>query len=179
MPDANDLKIQEPFDVRIKVPEWIGKRRPVDIIRGGQWPGGFPNIPKPSTHHVSIIGSVEFHDYETFGSDQHGRKGFHAETKVSTDDISVALLDWEAGFGGEERVEIDMFGSLREDGRLSVTLDVRFYEGATEGTTELEDSKSWATVVPAGSSSNFSIHLANDEDDWATVTGTITNRRVK
>ena len=127
-------------------------------------------------HHIKVIGTTEFHDYETFGPDEHGTFGFMRENVLSTEGPSVTLLNWQQGFGGEERVEIDMTGSLSSSsGACLVQINTRFFEGATEGTTELEDSDSFQTVVPTGSTSNFEIHLANDEDDWATIRGSITN----
>jgi hypothetical protein len=132
---------------------------------------------KPTYHHVTITGTVEFHDYETFGSDEHGTFGYRQETNLSTTDTATTLLTWRQGFGGEERVEFEMVGSLRPDGVLAATVNVRFYEGATEGTTELEDSRVHQAIIPAGQTSNFEIHLRNDEDDWATLRGSIGNRR--
>ncbi|GAA5036065.1 hypothetical protein ACFQRL_08950 [Microbacterium fluvii] len=185
MPNIHDIAIKPAVDWVLPVPKgWI------DLIRAtpGQvvYKGGVDGIDiealgaaKASIHQVAVTGTAEFHDYETFGSDEHGFRAFRSETQLSTDDISVTILDWEAGFGGEERVEIDMSGSLREDGVLIASLEVRFYEGATEGTTELEDSKALQTAVARGGVSNFTIHLANDEDDWATVRGTISNRLIK
>ncbi|MBK7253143.1 MAG: hypothetical protein IPI04_04285 [Ignavibacteria bacterium] len=100
------------------------------------------------------------------------------ETTLSTNDIGSTLLTWSKGFGGEERVEIDIEGSLASNGVLGVNIQIRFYEGATEGTHELEDSKVFQAIIPPGQTSNFNIHLANDEDDWATVRGSIGNRKI-
>ena len=135
-------------------------------------------LTRANFHHIKIIGSTEFHDYETFGDDEHGTFGFMRENVLSTEGPSVTLLTWQQGFGGEERVEIEITGSLSSTtGACFVQIATRFYEGATEGTTELEDSDTYQTTVPVGSTSNFEIHLANDEDDWATVRGSITNSR--
>lgn len=135
------------------------------------------SVPVQAFHHVTVTGTTEFHDYETFGSDEHGTFGFRQETTLSTNDTGSTLLTWRKGFGGEERVEIDIDGSLRTDGVLAVNIQIRFYEGATEGTTELEDSKVFQAIVPEGQTSNFNVHLRNDEDDWATIRGSIGNRR--
>lgn len=136
------------------------------------------DTPPPAFHHITVTGTTEFHDYETFGSNERGTFGFRQETTLSTRDIGSTLLTWRRGFGGEERVEIEIKGSLRNDGACAVTIDVLFFEGATEGTTELEDSDVVQAIIPAGATSNFSVHLANDEDDWATVRGSIGNRRL-
>jgi hypothetical protein len=133
--------------------------------------------PSQTFHHITVTGTTEFHDYETFGSDEHGTFGFRQETTLSTNDVGSTLLTWRQGFGGEERVEMDIDGSLRADGVLAVTIQTRFYEGATEGTTEMEDSKVFQTIVPEGQTSNFQVHLRNDEDDWATIRASIGNRR--
>lgn len=130
-------------------------------------------------HNVRVEGSTEFHDYETFGSDEHGSFPFLNQTILSTQGPSTTLLSWRRGFGGEERVEIDITGALNSStGVLTAQLAVRFYEGATEGTTELEDSEAWSTSVPINGTSNFDIFLANDEDDWARVIGSVANQRL-
>ncbi|MFE7582521.1 hypothetical protein ACFU5Y_13310 [Streptomyces gardneri] len=127
-------------------------------------------------HRAKVQGTTEFHDYETIGDDEHGEFGFLQEVVLSTGGPSQELLRWTKGFGGEERVEIEINGSLQSDtGALVVSMETRFYEGATEGTTELEDSDVFNTVVPKNQTSNFSIHLANDEDDWAKIRGSIAN----
>jgi hypothetical protein len=130
-------------------------------------------------HNVRVQGSSEFHDYETFGSDEHGTFPFLSQTVLSTAGPSMTLLTWQRGFGGEERVEIDLIGSLNSStGALIASMNVRFYEGATEGTTELEDSDIWNAAIPVNQTGNFDIVLANDEDDWARVIGSVTNQRV-
>lgn len=130
-----------------------------------------------SFHHITVTGTTEFNDYETFGSDEHGIFGFRQETTLSTNDLSKTLLTWQQGFGGEERVEIDIDGSLQSNGAIAVTINARFFEGATEGTHELEDSRAFQTIVPQDQTSNFDIHLKNDEDDWATIRASIGNQR--
>jgi hypothetical protein len=131
-----------------------------------------------SIYHVVVDGTTEFHDYETFGSDEHGVIGFRREQNLGTGSVGVTLLQWQQGFGGELRVEIDISGSLQPDGTLNVNVQSRFYEGASEGTHELEDTRSYQTLVWPGTTSNFEIHLANDEDDWATVRASIGSWRI-
>ena len=130
-------------------------------------------------HNIRVEGSTTFHDYETFGSDEHGTFPFLTQNVLSTHGPSMTLLTWTRGFGGEERVEIDITGALNSaTGVLTAQLAVRFYEGATEGTTELEDSDAWTTAVPINGTSNFDITLANDEDDWSRVIGSVANQRL-
>ncbi|WP_128437474.1 hypothetical protein [Streptomyces cyaneus] len=127
-------------------------------------------------HRAKVQGTTEFHDYETIGDDEHGEFGFLQEVVLSTGGPSQELLRWSKGFGGEERVEIEINGSLQSDtGALVVSMETRFYEGATEGTTELEDSDVFNTIIPNDQTSNFEINLANDEDDWAKIRGSIAN----
>lgn len=58
-----------------------------------------------------------------------------------------------------------------------MTIQTRFFEGATEGTTELEDTEAFQAIVPADQTSNFDVHLRNDEDGWATIRASIGNRK--
>lgn len=165
-------------EIRFKIPGKFSKvfqKDKIQKVMDGE--GGF--IPQViSFHHITVTGTSEFHDYETLGADEHGMFGFRQETTLSTNDIGSTLLTWRKGFGGEERVEIDIEGSLASNGVLSVNIQIRFYEGATEGTTELEDSRVFQSIIPPNQTSNFNIHLANDEDDWATVRGSIGNRKI-
>ncbi|MGX1778130.1 hypothetical protein ACWIGW_38905 [Nocardia brasiliensis] len=130
-------------------------------------------------HNIRVEGSTTFHDYETFGSDEHGTFPFLTQNILSTFGPSITLLNWVRGFGGEERVELEVTGALNSaTGVLIAQLAVRFYEGATEGTTELEDSDAWTSAVPVNGTSTFDITLANDEDDWARIVGTVSNQRL-
>ncbi|MBY9064363.1 hypothetical protein K7957_15595 [Sphingomonas yunnanensis] len=130
-------------------------------------------------HRVLVSGTVTMHDYETFGSDGEGTFGFSQESLVSADGPGTVLLTWQQGFGGEERTEIDIVGVLNSaTGACQATINVRFYEGASEGTTELEDSRSFVSIVPEGRLANFDLRLANDEDDWARVLGSISNSTI-
>jgi hypothetical protein len=165
------------------VPSWwrnVVIREPEPVLRHGrEWGNiGLQGVTPQAFHHITVTGTTEFHDYETFGSDEHGTFGFRQETTLSTNDLGSTLLTWRKGFGGEERIELDIDGSLRPDGVLAVNIQIRFYEGATEGTTELEDSKVFQAIVPEGQTSNFTLHLRNDEDDWATTRASIGNRKI-
>jgi len=135
-----------------------------------------PGLARSNFHRIRVSGTVTMHDYETFGSDKQGDFPFLRETILATEGPSMTLLRWSQGFGGEERVEIDMVGSLNSTSHAClVQIAIRFYEGATEGTTELEDSRVFDSIVPPNSTSNFDVHLANNEDDWARVIGSIAN----
>lgn len=145
-----------------------------------RYPGRKVLIPAMLTrenfHRISVSGTTTMHDYETLGSDKEADFPFLRETVLSTHGPSQTLLRWQQGFGGEERTEIDMVGSLSSStGACLFQIAVRFYEGATEGTSELEDSRVFETIVPVGRTSNFDVLLANDEDDWARVVGSIGN----
>jgi hypothetical protein len=136
-----------------------------------------PGLARSNFHRIRVSGIVTMHDYEVFGQDEHGDFPFLRETILATEGPSMTLLRWQQGFGGEERVEIDMVGSLNATSHTClVQISIRFYEGATEGTTELEDSRVFESIVPPNSTSNFDVVLANDEDDWARVVGSIANQ---
>lgn len=171
--EENSFKLQIPRTWKEKIASnsgaaIVGRFRP-NVL--------FPaELLRENFHKINVFGTVTMHDYETFGSNEHGDFSFHQETVLSTAGPSTTLLQWEQGFGGEERVEIDIVGSLNASSRACfVRIAIRFYEGATEGTTELEDSRTFDSVVPFNLTSNFNVHLANDEDDWARVIGSIGN----
>lgn len=129
-----------------------------------------------SASRILVSGSVTMHDYENFGPDEHGTFGFSQETMLSVAGPGQTLLVWEQRFGGEERTEIEIVGALNAGtGACQATINVRFYEGSSESTTELEDSRSFVSIVPEGRVANFDLRLANDENDWTRVLGSISN----
>jgi hypothetical protein len=135
-----------------------------------------PSLARANFNRIRVSGTTTMHDYEWIGDDKQADFPFLRETILATEGPSMTLLRWRQGFGGEERVEIDMIGSLNSTSRAClVQIAVRFYEGATEGTNELEDSRVFETIVPLNNTSNFDVLLANDEDDWARVIGSIAN----
>ncbi|AWS44525.1 hypothetical protein DKM19_27425 [Streptosporangium sp. 'caverna'] len=93
-------------------------------------------------------------------------------------------------WGGECRVEIDMHARLLppRDGASVGNIDVwgqaRFYEGDSESTNELEDSKNFSFSVPqhfrGGASIRYVVDMKNPVliggDDWAVVTFELKNR---
>lgn len=155
----------------IQIPK-LWKARIASNAGRGLIPAG---LVRANFHRITVEGFVTMHDYETFGPNEEGTFAFRKETNLSTQGPSSTLLQWEQGFGGEERTEIDIIGALNNDGVCRADIAVRFYEGATEGTNELEDSRVHTTIVPVNTTSNFEIRLANDEDDWARIVGSISN----
>lgn len=154
-----------------------------DKIAGNKGDKGKVLVPDKLTranfHRVRLQGTVTMHDYEWLSADEQADFPFFREGILATEGPSLTLQRWEQGFGGEERVEMDFVCSLNSGTHAClVQIAIRFYEGATEGTTELEDSRTFDTIVPDGHTSGFDVRLANNEDDWARVVGSIANSPV-
>lgn len=162
MPEKFDLTPMVTDDFTIDVPiSWLQRLLDSRVLVSPKKPKGqiTPNgTPPAAFRHITVTGSTEFYGYETIGGDEHGIFGFRQEPTLSTNDFGQVLLTWSKGFGGEERTEIDIDGSLRDDGVLATNIQMRFHEGATEGTIELEDSR--LPALGAGKSNQQPQHLA-------------------
>ena len=91
------------------------------------------------------------------------------------DNFDVPHVTW----GDECRVEVDMTGRLVNDGHVDMEVAVRFYEGASIKTEDLEDDKTISFRVPReGHPVSRTISLYNREPfggDWVKVELGLTN----
>jgi hypothetical protein len=101
-------------------------------------------------------------------SDEHG-DSFQQITRVlqpnqSPVQIHVDPLKW----GGECRVELDLFASVNQQNQIHVTGEARLFEGVTENTDDLEDTQSFAFDVGPGipglnQPATYNLSLFNNE----------------
>jgi hypothetical protein len=126
-------------------------------------------------------------DHEDFGSNEHPTDNIRKLDKLMFDgqgliQIPVAPVRW----GGECRVEVDVVVELiaEADNTIRVSGNTRFFEGASENTTELEDAKGFEFFV--GRTLNnapptvYQVDLRNSTvigaEDHAEIRFTLTNR---
>jgi hypothetical protein len=130
---------------------------------------------------------VEGVDHEDFTDNEHPRDKlrdfqlFLVEGQPEQT-IEVRPVSW----GGECRVEVELNARALADGTARIGGQARFFEGASETTGELEDTRSIDFAVPpttpATPPRQHHVHLRNFVDvgaeDTADVFLTVTNSRV-
>lgn len=124
---------------------------------------------------LKVSGHIHIKDYEVIGSDEHCNKPIHERKFTLYRGADYALLFSEVlGCGGECRTEVDVWGRLRKNGQMVVTVYTYFFEGSSEGTNELEDQKeSVHHLLPKGVPITITHELYNVDtpgDDRSTVT---------
>ena len=131
----------------------------------------------PPTYEVSIRGTTEFHDYETFGDDEHATFSFYDQVNLRDPGLTVRLLRWSKGFGGESASSLISTCAWRTTGRSSRWATSGSSRAPLRAQMRQEDQQAITTVIPAGGSADVNIHLKNDEDDWSTVRDNSSSRR--
>ena len=134
-----------------------------------------PNVPIHFSGSIRIEGT----DDETF-IDEHYDNRWSLSTSSYLDANPWQMFYKEAKWGGECRVEANVFVRLQELGTINVKVSTKFYEGVTESTGDLEDWDSTHFEIyypPArgqyGETVSKSINLYNSEaggGDTAKVT---------
>jgi hypothetical protein len=142
--------------------------------------------PRILAGNVVVFGT----DHEDFGSNEHPTDNTRPLDKLmfagqGSIGIPVAPVRW----GGECRVEIDVEAELivEADNAIRIRGNTRFFEGASEDTTELEDAKGFEFFV--GRTLNnapptlFQVDLRNSTviggEDHAEIVFTLTNRQAE
>ena len=135
-------------------------------------------------HSENVV--VHGTDHEDFGSNEHPNDNLRAINPPMFPNqgfigIGVAPVRW----GGECRVEVDLEADLvvAQDNAIRIAGQARFFEGASEDTTEEEDRKDFDFVVPRtlnnAPPTTFSVPLRNSTvigaEDHAEVLFTLSN----
>jgi hypothetical protein len=81
-------------------------------------------------------------------SDEHVAKEFPVHTILSDNQPAATVQIPHVGWGGECRVEMDLEAVLGSNKEIKVTGEARLYEGTTESTDDLEDTKGIDMTVP-------------------------------
>jgi hypothetical protein len=80
---------------------------------------------------------------------------------------------WVWKWGGECRLEVDMYAQALSSGDIQVLGNIRFYEGDSEDTNQLEDDDEVSFIVGDDQDVTQKYQLTNEtwaDSDWATVT---------
>ena len=110
-------------------------------------------------------------------------RAYNRVVVLSTDHPKTSVNIPDVRWGGECRVETEVSVELLGNGRVSVNAVGRLYEGGSESTDDLEDTKSVNFVVPKGGAPvNQEIQLRNSGaggGDHAEISLTVTNSLVE
>ena len=134
----------------------------------------------PPTVQRRVTGLIDVHgiDDETFGPDEEIRV---SRTLQFVLDDNRPVTTWQMNdvrWGDECRVEADGTATRMADGGVQLEVEVRLYEGETEGTRDLDGTRTLTFLVPAdGSPTNETIVVRNDDEggDRATLTFRLAN----
>jgi hypothetical protein len=131
---------------------------------------------------------VEGVDHEDFTSNEHPSDKLRdfqivLEPGQPEQNISIRPVKW----GGECRVEVELNARALNDNSVKVTGEARFFEGGSEETGELEDTKSIDFTVPRTTGGTpprqHHVSLRNQTfigaEDSAEVFLTVSNRLVE
>lgn len=131
---------------------------------------------------------VEGVDHEDFTANEHPTDKLRDFQIVLVpgqpeQNIEVAPVKW----GGECRVEVELNARLLDDSSAKLTGEARFFEGASEETGELEQTKSIDFTVPrtlgASPPRQHHVSLRNEvfigAEDSADVFITVSNRLIE
>ena len=110
-------------------------------------------------------------------SDEHVDRTFNVNKLLEEGQNVTIWNDLEVKWGGECRVEVDL-AAQRQGDQVTCTGQVRFYEGVTENTNDLEDVENFNFLLLKGDNPLHSVSLYNNElfgGDSANVTFNIDN----
>ena len=83
-------------------------------------------------------------------SDKLTHREYNVQTILDEGQPAAAIQIIPVRWGGECRVELDMNARVVGSGQVQVEGQARLYEGASEDTTDLEDTKTVSFTVPKG-----------------------------
>ncbi|MFJ3444194.1 hypothetical protein ACIPM2_23800 [Streptomyces sp. NPDC086081] len=124
--------------------------------------------------------SMRIMDYETVGSNTICNRGFSLTPRVVKSGFSNKIR-LASRCGGEIRVEVHYRLNIDPNGVIRVTEGlVKFYEGASENTGDLDGTSAFANmIIFPGASVSRNVHVQNwsegQPDDKADVTLTLRN----
>lgn len=140
------------------------------------------NLEEPDDMYreVTVRGSMFIFDSEGwFESDETARRNiFMSGIRVGPYGTHAERSQTE-GMGGEIRVELRMKFDWQLDASVDVWVELKFFEGTSESTSDLEDTEVRTYNVPKDTTISRTIHLYNHDDggDYADVELNISNNR--
>jgi hypothetical protein len=113
---------------------------------------------------LAIWGNLHIEDYETFGSNEHCY--FSLNTTRPANSNYPIIFDWSKPCGGEIRSELHVQAQVQSNKYIHVYGDILFFEGTTEGTSDLDGQLDFSMYVPPNTSIPFNQVVWNtDEGD--------------
>jgi hypothetical protein len=125
-------------------------------------------------HFISMVGSVNITDSETFGSNEHCARGLFGTGAAQLPTTKVATVtDTDNGCGGEIRVEARITATLSSNGTFCMSGNqarILLYEGTSESTTDLDGEVHLVGCVQPGQTRTWQGTVNNTDEggDFAT-----------
>jgi hypothetical protein len=112
-------------------------------------------------------------------SDEHVHREYNVQMILDEGQPAAVIQIQPVRWGGECRVELDLNARVVGTGQIQVEGQARLYEGTSESTGDLEDTKVVSFTVPKGGiPAHHGIHLSNTEvagGDHAEIRISLTN----
>jgi hypothetical protein len=128
-------------------------------------------------HFISMVGSVNITDSETFGSDEHCARGLFGTGSAQLPTTKVARInDVDNGCGGEIRVEARISATLSSNGTMCMSGNqarILLFEGTSESTTDLDGEVDLVGCVRVGETRTFQSTVFNTDEGGDSATFTI------
>ncbi|WP_414623849.1 hypothetical protein [Calothrix sp. CCY 0018] len=126
---------------------------------------------------VVVSGNVRIVDDEVF-RDEVCTATLSGSAQLTSEGQPSELVEFSKGCGGEVRAELDLNCVRLDNGDVKINGEARLYEGTSENTGDLEDTKSLSYLVPKGRTITKTVKLRNTETfggDTAKFTLTLVN----
>ncbi|KAI4166121.1 MAG: hypothetical protein LQ342_000007 [Letrouitia transgressa] len=140
---------------------YIEGKLPITVTAGSTLPVDIVLQDPPDFYREVVVrGSLRIKDDETFGDDIKTYAVYH--DGIFLEPFATHAEQYhEQGHGGEIRVEVRMAFDWKFPGDLEGSINVKFFEGASEDTDDLEDNKTVTFQVARGATETVKVHVEN------------------
>jgi len=115
-------------------------------------------------------------------SDDYFTRTEDAEFILGVSNVQSRTYNWIERAGGEIRVEVLLTATLNpNNGDITLRHDTKLFEGTSTSTGDLDGRASGSIVVPKNGQKplGFTVNNTDEGGDWAKVTLTCTNGKVR
>lgn len=113
---------------------------------------------------LTLRGTMKIEDYETFGSNEHATRNWARNSDVGPYGTHDEL-HWTEKMGGEIRVELELKIDWRIDLSIDIHWHVKFFEGTSEETSDLDGERTGAFNVAKDQTRTLTISVWNTDED--------------
>ncbi len=129
---------------------------------------------------LKIETTLKIKDVENIGKDKKKTFTKEFEAELSPTNPTVEFPIWITKFDGEIRVEVRISARLKmpmevQHPGIEVKMDMKFFEGTTTNTTDLEDQQNVTLFVLHNDVVQYARKLKNEDGDYADLQFTVRN----